>query len=49
MLDLLTVINGRSWPLTERLRYATGDEVRWRVLAGSVEPALSPTIAPLLT
>ena len=28
----LTVINGRSWPLTERLRYATGDEVRWRVL-----------------
>ena len=32
MLDLLTVINGRSWPLTERLRYATGDEVRWRVL-----------------
>jgi FtsP/CotA-like multicopper oxidase with cupredoxin domain len=28
----LTVINGRTWPLTERLHYTTGDEVRWRVL-----------------
>jgi len=27
-----TVINGRSWPYTERLRYAAGQEVRWRVL-----------------
>jgi len=28
----LTVINGRSWPYTERLSYATGDTVRWRVI-----------------
>lgn len=28
----LTVINGRSWPHTERLAYATGDTVRWRVV-----------------
>ncbi|MGQ0384718.1 MAG: multicopper oxidase domain-containing protein [Gammaproteobacteria bacterium] len=26
------VFNGRSWPHTERLRYAAGDTVRWRVL-----------------
>jgi manganese oxidase len=25
-------INGRSWPHTERLEYAQGDTVRWRVL-----------------
>jgi FtsP/CotA-like multicopper oxidase with cupredoxin domain len=29
---LLTVINGRSWPNTERLSYRTGDPVRWRVV-----------------
>ncbi|MDQ3169513.1 MAG: multicopper oxidase domain-containing protein [Acidobacteriota bacterium] len=28
----LTVINGRSWPHTERLAYGTGDTVRWRVV-----------------
>ena len=28
----LTVINGRTWPLTERLHYTTGDTVRWRVI-----------------
>lgn len=28
----LTVINGRSWPHTERLEYAAGDTVRWRVV-----------------
>jgi FtsP/CotA-like multicopper oxidase with cupredoxin domain len=28
----VTVINGRSWPYTERLHYAAGDEVHWRVL-----------------
>jgi len=28
----VTVINGRSWPLTERLQYAMGDTVRWRVV-----------------
>ena len=26
----LLVINGRPWPLTERLTYAVGDSVRWR-------------------
>ena len=26
----LTVINGRSWPLTERFNHAVGDSVRWR-------------------
>lgn len=26
------VINGRSWPLTERLRYATGETANWRVV-----------------
>ena len=28
-------INGRSWPNTERLSYALGDTVRWRVLNAS--------------
>jgi FtsP/CotA-like multicopper oxidase with cupredoxin domain len=27
-----TAINGRSWPYTERLRYALGDTIRWRVI-----------------
>jgi FtsP/CotA-like multicopper oxidase with cupredoxin domain len=27
-----TAINGRSWPYTERLHYASGDTVRWRVI-----------------
>jgi manganese oxidase len=29
--DVLT-INGRSWPLTERLAHVVGEEVRWRVI-----------------
>lgn len=27
---VLTAINGRSWPSTERLSYAVGDSIRWR-------------------
>jgi len=27
-----TALNGRSWPYTERLRYALGDTVRWRII-----------------
>lgn len=29
------VINGRSWPYTERLTYASGQTVRWRVINAS--------------
>jgi FtsP/CotA-like multicopper oxidase with cupredoxin domain len=28
----IAVVNGRSWPLSERLRHAVGDTVRWRVV-----------------
>lgn len=28
----LVTLNGRSWPLTPRLDYAVGDDVRWRVV-----------------
>jgi hypothetical protein len=28
----IAVLNGRSWPLTERFRHAVGDTVRWRVV-----------------
>ena len=31
----LAVINGRSWPSTERLSYTVGDTVRWRVINAS--------------
>jgi FtsP/CotA-like multicopper oxidase with cupredoxin domain len=31
----LLVINGRSWPATERLRYQAGDTIRWRVINAS--------------
>ena len=31
----LYAINGRSWPHTESLSYATGDTVRWRVVNAS--------------
>ncbi len=34
----VTVINGRSWPNTERLHYVAGDEVHWRVLNLSKGP-----------
>ncbi|HUG39587.1 MAG TPA: multicopper oxidase domain-containing protein [Longimicrobiales bacterium] len=30
------MINGVSWPFTERLRYAVGDTVRWRLINTSV-------------
>jgi len=35
MRRLLLVVNGRSWPHTERLSYAVGDTVRWRVINAS--------------
>ena len=31
-------VNGRAWPHTERLRYALGDSVRWRIVNASQEP-----------
>ena len=34
---LLAVINGRSWPHTERLRYEVGDSARWRVINASTD------------
>ena len=33
-----TALNGRSWPNTERLHYATGDSIRWRIVNGSFQP-----------
>ena len=35
MRRLLLVVNGRSWPHTERFSYAAGDSVRWRVINAS--------------
>jgi FtsP/CotA-like multicopper oxidase with cupredoxin domain len=32
------VINGKSWPYTERLTYNAGDPVRWRVINASDSP-----------
>jgi FtsP/CotA-like multicopper oxidase with cupredoxin domain len=34
---LLFVVNGRSWPHTERLAYSVGDTVRWRLLNVSAD------------
>jgi FtsP/CotA-like multicopper oxidase with cupredoxin domain len=34
---ILAVINGRSWPQTERLNYAVGDTVRWHVINASAD------------
>ncbi|MGH7634870.1 MAG: multicopper oxidase domain-containing protein, partial [Gemmatimonadaceae bacterium] len=34
---ILSVVNGRSWPNTERLYYAVGDSVRWRVINASAD------------
>ncbi len=31
----VAVINGKSWPYTEKLSYAAGEEVRWRMLNAS--------------
>jgi FtsP/CotA-like multicopper oxidase with cupredoxin domain len=33
-----TLINGLSWPETERLTYQVGDAVRWRMVNASPEP-----------
>lgn len=32
---ILAVVNGRTWPNTERLRYDVGDTVRWHVINAS--------------
>jgi manganese oxidase len=43
----LTVINGRSWPFTERLWHAVGDTLRWRMVNLTRVPASSiPRPAP---
>jgi FtsP/CotA-like multicopper oxidase with cupredoxin domain len=34
---ILSTINGRSWPSTERLHYAVGDTVHWRVVNASTD------------
>ena len=34
---ILSVINGRSWPHTERLDYTMGDTVRWRIINASAD------------
>ncbi|MEO7158016.1 MAG: multicopper oxidase domain-containing protein, partial [Vicinamibacterales bacterium] len=34
---VLVVMNGRSWPHTERLDYAVGDTVHWRVINASAD------------
>ncbi len=31
----VAVINGKSWPFTERLSYAPGQQVRWRIINAS--------------
>jgi manganese oxidase len=31
-------INGRAWPYSERLEYAVGTQVRWRLLNGTLAP-----------
>jgi manganese oxidase len=33
-----TALNGRSWPNTERLHYASGDSIRWRIVNTSFQP-----------
>jgi FtsP/CotA-like multicopper oxidase with cupredoxin domain len=34
---ILAVINGRSWPHTERFAFNVGDTVRWRLINGSAD------------
>ena len=34
---ILVVLNGRSWPHTERLGYTVGDTVHWRVINASAD------------
>jgi len=38
LLGEMLGFNGKSWPHTERLRYALGDSVRWRFINGSEAP-----------
>ncbi len=33
--EIKVMINGRSWPYTQRLSYTVGDSVRWRVINAS--------------
>jgi FtsP/CotA-like multicopper oxidase with cupredoxin domain len=33
--DMFVVVNGRPWPLTERLTYTVGDSIRWRIINAS--------------
>lgn len=33
-----TALNGKAWPYTERLTYALGDSVRWRVINATFQP-----------
>ncbi|HXY32452.1 MAG TPA: multicopper oxidase domain-containing protein [Gemmatimonadaceae bacterium] len=35
---IVFVLNGRSWPHTERLSFTVGDSVRWRIVNASAEP-----------
>jgi FtsP/CotA-like multicopper oxidase with cupredoxin domain len=35
---LLAVVNGLSWPHTERFAYTVGDTVRWRIVNPSADP-----------
>ncbi|AHG88561.1 multicopper oxidase type 2 [Gemmatirosa kalamazoonensis] len=35
---ILFTVNGLSWPYTERLSYAVGDTVRWRIVNGTPAP-----------
>jgi len=35
---VVTAVNGRSWPHTERLSYTVGDTIHWRVINGSPAP-----------
>ena len=34
---ILAVINGRSWPHTERFEFNVGDTIRWRLINGSAD------------
>ena len=36
--DVAVYVNGTAWPATERLRYAVGDTVRWRLINAAFLP-----------
>jgi FtsP/CotA-like multicopper oxidase with cupredoxin domain len=38
ILRQFNAVNGRAWPSSERLQYAVGDSIRWRVVNVSPEP-----------